>query len=245
MCSSATMEIANALCASFLSLFNVRRCLLRRAPSTLPASETLSFYTKSTTERHCYVLHRETHPNGHCFNGCHRESKETSLTKAVNCFILYSEPWRGPRNVGISLRIRPLSSHTLFRSCSGLRRGIHLSAAAPCLTNIMFLPGRIQQSVSVLKEKLVSPASFLWHPPGQKKLPGQCQGLLFCADVTFKSHCHRACNGVREDKSRLVSMERPPAWPSAQPLGSPVHLEVRLESEHFYKTCVHVLFVLR
>lgn len=98
--------------------------------------------------------------------------------------------------MGVSLRNWPLFPYLVQVSRRDTfaphrsRRGIPLSAAAPCLTNIMFLPGRIQQSVSVLKEKLVWPASFLWHPGqsrGLKKLPGQCEWVLFCADVTFKS----------------------------------------------------------
>lgn len=189
MCSLVTIEIRNALCASFLSLFNFRRCLLRRTPSILPASRilSLSLYTKSATERHCYGPHRETLPNGHCFNGCHRESNETSLTKAVNCFILYPGPWRGLTVWGFRSVSGP-SSHTLFRS----RGATHLhrtGAGGGLLASPILCFSRVVFS-SQLKEKLVWPASFLRHPRqsrGQKELPGQCQGFLFCADVTFKS----------------------------------------------------------
>ncbi|KAL1267368.1 hypothetical protein QQF64_032731 [Cirrhinus molitorella] len=96
-----------------------------------------------------------TFPNAHCFNGCQRESNETSLTKAVTApcdsgreahsmwgFVSLSGPFQclvctSPRDAFASSRSR---------------RGIPLSAATLRLRNIVFLLARIQQSLSVLKD---------------------------------------------------------------------------------------------
>lgn len=169
---------------------------------------------RNAAESYCYGPRWEAFPNVHCFNGCQRESNETSLTKAVTArsFIRCA----GEASRWGELSPDPSSSNAclLFSSlCSpSLSQRDPLRGETPtytilCISWLVFIRHSVNWKISSASRRTAR----------SNKAPREDRRVSLCLDMTFKSsgcfHCHSLSVGIHEDNSRVSVRGLTPVWP--------------------------------